>query len=565
MRYFAAFLVVLAFIPTAARANTPAPGSYSCAVSEIASVALDGAVAGKADMQLALDAGSFSIPSLGLSGTVDVAGSSDGTFKEGVGSFFAESQGHMLKTSAGLALGRAAFSTDASGVPIAYLAMYGGTYHLVCYEAQAKAANLTGEPAPASGQPPVKTEAIEPENLTDEQKLELNFATAPEQKGKEIELFGKSSLMRPDEGHYACKATNYFSDGETRTNDMIDSDDDHTGFDLFADGSVRLKRTDGKFEESGNAWRHNPGNGVVLFAEGTLSVYFKWPIHVRKKLSEALPEVSILYITDYDYDGPLDDMTLCIFSGPPQSKSPKAEIAERAQKNLNPPPPGTPVKAAGLYYRQQWVTQMGFGTPPQMYQEDYYYYRYFQDNGYVWLESPPDDGDFEKLGCNKPMVDGNGEPTCTTYSIEDGLLSKPTIRIGHDAPVPFEEDDGTVSVDSTGYSIVQPKEDLKLDKFVRYFSYNGISSREGSITFRADGTYESTSWSGVSFTTEIPDVSRTTVVSSNPGEDLKGTYKIDGHTLTFTTNSGKVAKVFFGYLSDGFFMVGGQPYFEPSE
>jgi hypothetical protein len=258
-------------------------------------------------------------------------------------------------------------------------------------------------------------------------------------------------------------------------------------------------------------------------------------------------------------------MTMCVNVGPTASVSPKAVIAERSTKNLNPPPPGTAVDVAGLYYEQRWVSQMGFGTPPMMYQEDYYYYRYFQANGYVWLGDPPDDGDFAKLDCTKPMVDDNGEPLCTTYDVTGGLLSSSKIRIGHDAPVPFEDGDDSVSVDGTTYTFVAPQDDLKVEKFVKYFSYNGIASREGSITFKGDGRFERSSWSGVLFTSEIPDVSRTTVTSSNPGEDLQGTYKIDGHSITFTTNTGKVSKTFFGRLGDGFFMVGGQPYFEPSD
>jgi hypothetical protein len=556
--------LVITLCGSAAWSANPQDGGYKCAVSESAQAALDAAARGTSEMTLTVTGQTFKIMPLALAGTIDVAGSSDGAFKTGAGDFFAASEGHILKGPNNLSFGRAAFANDASGVPIAYFALYGGTYHLICFEQSAAQANFSGAPAAAVAEalPEEPTEEKPAEELTDEQKLELNFAEAPEQKGKEVELFGRVSLLKPDEGYYACKATTYFSDGDTRTNDQIDSDDDHIGFDLFADGSVRLKKTDGTYEDSGNKWRHNPGNGVVLFNEGSLSIYFKWPVHVRKKLSAELPEVSILYRTDYDYDGPLDDMTICAFAGPVQSKSPIAEIAERAQKNSNPPPPGSK-RISGLFYQQVWQTM--FGPNFTTYQVDYYYYHYFQDNGYVWLNDPPDDGDFEKLGCNKPMVDEDGEPTCTTYTIEDGLFSKPTIRIGHNAAVPFEYDDTSVTIDGTGYFLMPAQDNLRLAKTLSYFSYTGVLMREGYISFGTDGTFERSSSSGVLFTQEIPDVSRTTVTSYNPGDDLKGTYEINGHTITFTTTSGKIAKQFFGFISDGMIMVGGQPYIDRSD
>jgi hypothetical protein len=536
---------------------------YSCAVGETPPQALQEASAGRAKMKLTIAGDSFEIAGLGSKGTLGAAGSSDGAFLAEAGPVFADVQGHLLKGANSLDMGRAAFARDANGTAVAYLTVF-GLYHVACHDAAKTAANFS-----SAGQQDVTATPPQPlqdpdRPLTDEEKDEKLFAEAPVQKGKERSLFGAIAISPPAEGHYDCTRVNYYSD-ETKKSNQIDSDNDHSGFDLFADGTVRLKKADGKYEDDGDDWRHNPKNGVVLFQKGTLSVYFKWPIHVRKVFKDGVSETSLLYIIEYDYDGSVDEMTMCVNIGPTASKSPKAANAEVSAKNLNPPPPGSTVKVAGLYYEQRWVPMMGFGNPPQMYQEDYYYYRYFQDNGYVWLGDPPADGDFSKLDCSKPMVDEKGEPLCTTYDVTGGLLSSTKIRIGHDSPVPFVEDDGTMIVDGTAYHFVPPQDDLKIDKFVKYFGYNGIAAREGSITFKGDGRYESTSWSGVSFTTEIPDVSRTTVVSSNPGEDLQGVYKIEGHSITFTADTGKVAKTFFGKLGDGFFMVGGQPYFEPSD
>jgi hypothetical protein len=571
MRYFASLFFLLTMVCLAG-AEPPPRATYFCGLSDSAQGALDAAVRGDNKMSLMVGDGVFLLAGgdIKITGQVASTGTGDARVTDNAGPYFEGLEVHTFTGGNGEHAGRAAFSKDAKGAQVALVQLTDGQYYVGCFETSVASADFSApdikqQQTEAPQQPAQQAELPE---LTDEQKLEKAFATAPEQRGKERELLGTLALTKPDEGHYQCKRTAFFSDGDKRTNDQIDSDDDHTGFDLFADGSYRLKKTDGTFETDGAPWRHHPTAGTVLFADGTLEIYFKWPVHVRKKLSGTLPEVSLLYMTEYDSDEQIDEMTLCIFSGPTQSKSPNAEIAERSQKNLNPPPPGTPVKIAGLYYEQRWVPMMGFsnGTQPgMMYQQDYYYYRYLQANGYIWLGDPPNDGDFEKLDCSKPTVDEKGEPECTTYAIEDGLLSSPTIRIGHDAPVPFEESDGGIRIDATQYSFVKPSDDLKLDKFVRYFNYNGMSMREGNFTFKPDGTFESASASGISYTSEIPDVSRTTVTGYNPGDDLKGSYEIKGHTITLTNKNGGVSKMFFGHLSEGFFMIGGQPYFEPSD
>jgi hypothetical protein len=543
-------LICFSLLATPVFAQVPASANFNCVVADTVGPALDGIASGNGQVKATVSGGTLDMPAQGFKGTLGAAGSSDTSFLAEAGDAFAGAQGHMITGPNNLSMGRAAFAQNADGQAIAYFSMY-GLYHVGCVGSGDVQAETPKE------EPPQDTA-----NLSNEQKDENRFNAPVEQRGKEAQLLGVVSKEAPTEGHYACTRVTY-SSGETQQSKQIDSDNDHTGFDLFADGAYRLKKTDGSYEDDGGTWRHNAGNGAVFFDSGTLKVYLKWPIHVRKNVGGV--DASILYITDYDYDERLDEMTLCAWSGPAQSKSPNAVIAERGAKNLAPPPPGTPVAVAGLYYEQRWVPMMGFGNLPQMYQEDYYYYRYLQANGYVWLGDPPSDGDFAKLGCDKPMVDKQGEPLCTTYDVQDGLLSSPAIRIGHDAPVKFETGDGSVSIDGTQYFFVPPQDDLKIEKFVKYFGYNGIAAREGSIDFKADGRYESTSWSGVSFTTEIPDVSRTTVVSSNPGEDLKGTYKIEGYSITFAADTGKVAKTFFGKLGDGFFMVGGQPYFEPSD
>ncbi len=551
-------LVTLTLCARAAQADIPPRTTFSCAVSDSVSGALDSAVQGNKKLTLLIGEGIFRLTGMSeaIMGQIAPTGEANASVTGDAGDYFAQTLSHTLTAASGEHAGRAAFTKDAQGVNVALVQLTDGQYFLGCFDSTATAADFSGTPQIAEPEQPKEPE------LTDEQKLEKLFAEAPKQRGKEQQIFGSVSLTKPDEGYYKCTFTRYGSDNDTKSLDQIDTDDKHVGFDLFADGSYRLKKSDGTYEKSGEAFRHNPSNGVVLFDQGTLSVYLKWPIHVRKKVDGQTGEVSILYRTSYDYGGPLDDMTVCIRAGEVQSQSPNAEIAERAQKNLNPPPPGSK-RLSGLFYRQEWVPMVGPNF--SSYQVDYYYYRYFQDNGYVWLNDPPDDGDFEKLGCNKPMVDKSGEPTCTTYTIEDGLFSKPVIRIGHDAPVPFANEDGSVSLDGTNYFAMPAQLNLRLNKTLSYFSYNGIGMREGHITFGNDGRYESSSASGVLFTQEIPDVSRVTVTGYNPGDELKGTYQINDYSITFKSDAGIESKRFFGFISEGMIMVGGQPYIDRSD
>jgi hypothetical protein len=396
----------------------------------------------------------------------------------------------------------------------------------------------------------------------DQEKIERRLAEPPQQQGKERELLGQVSLSAPDEGHYDCSTASPSSDGNDETVSQIGSDDEHTGFDLFADGAYRLKKKDGTFEKDGSSFRHNPANGALVFDQGTLSVYLKQALHVRKKVSEALPDVSIVYQAEYAYDGALKELIVCGFEGPPGSKSPNAESAERAQKNLNPPPPGE-TRLNGLFYRLTWLAMTGPNFTPYM--KDHYDYLYFQDNGYVWLREPPEDGDFEKLGCNKPMVDRTGEASCTTYAISDGLFSKPAIAIGLETPVAFEENDGGVSVNGREYLRLMPADDLKLDGSYKYFSFNGMVASNGQYRFTSDGKYEASAGVGIVYTTPEIQGSETTVTGYKSDGKTAGEYSINNYTIELTSQQGGIARKFFSQFDARMIMVGRQPLVEKSD
>jgi hypothetical protein len=396
---------------------------------------------------------------------------------------------------------------------------------------------------------------------SDDEKIRQRLAEPPHQQGKELELLGPVSLSAPDEGHYDCSTASLSSDGKDETLKQIGSNDKHTGFDLFADGAYRLKKTDGTFEPKGSSFLHNPANGALVFDQGTLSVYLEQAIHVRKKFSDALPNASIIYQAEYDYDGALKELILCGFSGPPGSKSPNAEIAEQAQKTLNPPPPGA-TRMGGLYYRLTWLPMTGPNFTPYM--KEHFDYLYFQDNGYVWLGEPPEDGDFDGLGCSKPMADSKGEAACTTYAISDGFFSKSTIAIGHEAPVVFEDSDGSVSVDGKKYIKLNPAQNLTLNATYKYFSFNGMVAADGRYSFTSDGKYQASAGVGIAYITpQIQDTE--TTVTGYKGNDTAGAYSISNFTITLINQQGGIARKFFGQFDAGMIMVGRQAFVEQSD
>jgi hypothetical protein len=397
---------------------------------------------------------------------------------------------------------------------------------------------------------------------SDTEDLVIFEQQLPQQKGKEAQIFGSLDKSKPTEGFYFCKYADFAEDGQSKTYDQIESDEAHSGFDLFADGTTRLfnKKTN-KYEEGGDDWQHNTKTGATYFSNGTLNVYFKFPIHVRKNASANTPTLSLLYSSQYHLDGSPSNFTTCFNIGPTKSKSPKVVIAERAGSELTPPPPGS-TRIAGLYWNQKWTTRIGFagvGEVASTYQQDDYSYRYFQDNGYVWIGEPPPDGDFEKLGCTKPMVNDKGEASCTTYDIRVGWFSKGEIRIGIAPAIAYANDDTALTLGQDTYSLVKPQSHLTINQKVSYFHSNGLLTSAGEIDFKSNGSYTTNRQSAVFSVNEIGDT-QTTVSAVNADETLTGAYDIDGYSIVFKPNNGPATRKFFAVLGDGFYMLGNQPY-----
>jgi hypothetical protein len=90
----------------------------------------------------------------------------------------------------------------------------------------------------------------------------------------------KLDMAPPDAGYYSCRRTQY----NTKPPRFLMGDDInntiYVGFNMYADGTVRLRLKDKTFDEGVFHWMHNPKSGRVAFTDGPLSKLFSWPIHL---------------------------------------------------------------------------------------------------------------------------------------------------------------------------------------------------------------------------------------------------------------------------------------------
>ena len=90
----------------------------------------------------------------------------------------------------------------------------------------------------------------------------------------------KLDMAPPKAGYYSClwvqisKKSPMFMTGNDINNSI------YVGFNLYADGTARLRLKNKTFDEGVFHWRHNPKSGRVAFTDGPLSKLFSWPTHL---------------------------------------------------------------------------------------------------------------------------------------------------------------------------------------------------------------------------------------------------------------------------------------------
>jgi hypothetical protein len=544
MRYTAyLFFLILSSAPTFAQVPQ---GTFGCGIAERALEARQMVSESVQPVELSVQGSTFIINGADdpVTGSVDTAPISDVTITEDGGPLFAGQPVFELSLPDGNSFARLTQGTDSTGVPVAYLRLSNGNMHMACVQQGAQSSELQQEDE--SNQP----------SLTDEQKMERRLSITPLQQGRERTSFGPVVKTAPEQGYYECYTTKYGDDGSSAQEPGV-GDLRIKGFDLYADGTLRLNHEQG-FDEVGQKWKSNTTTGAVLF-EGTLGVYFKFPVHVRKQLPSLNAPAGLFYQTMYDGLA-ISTLSICVQNGPAQKESPAAELAKKSAANLAPPPPSGNT-FTGLYQNSQLITSYGINNTINSY--TVYDYRYFQDNGYVWLDSPPADGDFSKLQCDKPMVDEDGDPLCTTYAVEDGLLSSSTIRIGTDQQVSFELEDDSVTIDGTGFIALKGSTGLTLNKVYSYFRYDGLNKSGAKFAFTDDGRFQYLAESGRLFfqqNTGAGHTATTTITGDDPDVAMSGTYAIENNSITLTADSGEVKKMFFAFITDGLIIIGDDSY-----
>jgi hypothetical protein len=89
----------------------------------------------------------------------------------------------------------------------------------------------------------------------------------------------KLNFAVPEEGYYSCSWHALGGNPIAIASEETIFKTDYKGFNLYADGTVKLRKRDKKFDKRVFHWRHNIESGRVVFIDGPLSKRFEWPIH----------------------------------------------------------------------------------------------------------------------------------------------------------------------------------------------------------------------------------------------------------------------------------------------
>ena len=251
------------------------------------------------------------------------------------------------------------------------------------------------------------------------------------------------------------------------------------------DGRYVTRPRTGRFD----AYDHNLGNNLY-HPDEEYTVYFR-----------GASGVSHLY--GHKESGTTLSETRCQRTGPVQEASPEevgrreqankdaakarraAEAAARGERNLKPPPPGN-TRWTGLYadetfHQQQRLDPGPYGGFSRLVNDVWSTWEYldFQADGHVYLglRNPQEP-------CDRPSVGSDGEPLCTTYSVDGGRL-----RIGHEDRGPVSRTANGLTVAKKSYMAVPPLTPRRLAGSYEAASCHGALCEKSTWVFGADGTF----------------------------------------------------------------------------
>jgi hypothetical protein len=227
----------------------------------------------------------------------------------------------------------------------------------------------------------------------------------------------------------------------------------------------------------------------------------------------------------------------------------------KGESNLNPPPPGR-TRLDGLYATQDTNGHIGPGGV--FYQDFKWRFYHFMPNGYVYLGAK--EAGQEELSCTRATVNKYGDPLCTTYSADDGIL-----RMGLRTTSRLVRKGNDLRIGDYDYALIPKVSNLRLNGNYEFYSAGSAAAISGGIAFSPDGRFKSSSFVGVAVDTDPTNSNQTggnrvTVTGSNASK-AEGTYRINGYTLEMDYSDGRKARAFFAQVaSDKVVRIGSRVY-----
>jgi hypothetical protein len=237
-----------------------------------------------------------------------------------------------------------------------------------------------------------------------------------------------------------------------------------------------------------------------------------------------------------------------------------AEAAELGRRNLQPPPPGR-TRWQGLYARESFQQKQRVDPGPYggfsrlvIDTTSRWDFLEFLPDGHVYLGLRP-----PQVLCDQPAVKDNGQPLCTTYSVDRGRL-----RIGHDDRGPVSRAEGGRSIQlgrEDRYAAVPPLTPARLAGAYQASSCHGALCEKSSWVFGVDGTFGADGLSQ-GFGTGAGPAGQPMPQGWAHNRQVEGRYRIEGQGLWLTDGEGQsgALAVFLHPPKDRVLNIGGREF-----
>jgi hypothetical protein len=172
-------------------------------------------------------------------------------------------------------------------------------------------------------------------------------------------------------------------------------------------------------------------------------------------------------------------------------------------------------------------------------------YLYFRHEGYVYTEAPQ--GLLEAIDCTRTRP--NGAPLCDTYVLQGNI-----IYFGDGEAKSFMQTPDGLELDGRSYARIGSYDGLLFNGRYEASSYTAAVGGQGglviekAITFYPDRTFVREGFVGYSFTSTDTGTQFGDPVAGVTGyneSSNRGTYQVQGNSITFNFEDGQVSKEFF--------------------